>query len=288
MSRSSFVPFPGATAGCPNCRGQGYVVEADGEWAHARRCDCVDACTLCEDTGYELVRGEGRRAARRRCRCHTVLDRMTAYNGARVPARYAHCTRASFQRKSKGQRDVFLGVSRYLKAYVPGDRNRGMVLYGDVGRGKTHLATALLRELVFDHGVTARFVEFSHLIADLKYSFDKGTGAADLLAPLVRVDVLLIDELGKGRATEWEGTVLDELVTRRYNGDATILGTSNYAPGDSTGVTAPNLANTAGRRPALVDRVGDRVYSRLMEMCEFVPVVGDDFRAHPERPTRHR
>lgn len=278
MSRSSFVPFPGAVAGCPSCRGMGYVVEPQGEWSTARRCDCIAACSRCDDTGYELVRGEGRRAARRRCRCGVVRDRMALYNGAKIPARYAHCTRASFERRAKAQREIFLTVSRYLMDYAPGERNRGLVLYGDVGRGKTHLAAAAARELVFDHGASARFVEFSHLIADLKYSFDRGSGAADLLGPLVQVDVLIIDELGKGRQTEWEGTVLDELVTRRYNAAATILATSNYAPGPSTGAATPNLS-TPGRRPALVDRVGDRVYSRLQEMCDFAPVGGDDFRA---------
>src|SRR5690606_29794257 len=193
-------------------------------------------------------------------------------------------TRAGFT-PSKATMAAFLGVSRYLAEYRPGGENRGLVLYGEVGRGKTHLMVGMLRELIFDFGVSARFVEFSHLIADMKSSFEHGQGASSLVDPLVRVDVLAIDELGKGRNTACEGTVLDELISRRYNAAATILAPNHYPPGAATGRAAPNLASET-ERPALADRVGDRVYSRLREMCDFVPLKGDDYRVTRGRLAR--
>ncbi len=176
-----------------------------------------------------------------------------------------------------------VGVSRWLEQYQPGEENRGLILYGKVGRGKTHLMVALLQELIFRYGVRVRFVEFSHLLADLKSGFDHGLGTARLIDPLVQVDVLAIDELGKGRNTEFEGTVLDELISRRYNAAATILATTNYPPdGPPTGDAIANaaaIALQAAPVPTLVDRVGARVHSRLQEMCDFLPVDGPDFRA---------
>lgn len=175
-----------------------------------------------------------------------------------------------------------IGVSRWLEEYRPREENRGLVLHGKVGRGKTHLMVAMLRELVFRHGISVRFVEFSHLLADLKAGFDQNLGAARLIDPLVAVDVLAIDELGKGRNTEFEGTVLDELISRRYNSAATILATTNYAPdAKPTGRSVANAAEVAmGTRaaPSLPDRVGARVHSRLQEMCDFLPVDGLDHR----------
>ena len=159
-------------------------------------------------------------------------------------------------------------------------------MYGDVGRGKTHLMVAVLRDLVFLHGVSVRFVEFSHLLADLKTGFGRGEGSASKLDPLVDVEVLGIDELGKGRQTEFEGTVLDELVTRRYNAARTIVASTNYEPKPATGRAAPNLAGTA--RVALVDRVGDRVFSRLEEMCDFIPIRGSDYRTKVRHQRRTR
>jgi DNA replication protein DnaC len=167
------------------------------------------------------------------------------------------------------------------------------VLYGEVGRGKTHLMVALLRELVLDRGISAKFVEFSHLLADIKQGFDVGQGTGVLLGPLASVGVLAIDELGKGRNTEFEGTVLDELVSRRYNAGLPILATTNFAPGSPTGAARGNAADLDARGrvrnvPTLADRVGDRVYSRLREMCDFVPLLGEDWRErrHVERRSR--
>jgi len=168
-------------------------------------------------------------------------------------------------------------VSSYLSRYKPGDVNLGLVLWGDVGRGKTHLLVAMLRELIFQHGVTARFAEFSHLLSDIKAGFDRKEAISSLLDPLVTVDVLAIDELGKGRNTEFELQIIDELISRRYNASRTILATTNYPPGPSQGRGTGDLV--AESLPALVDRVGDRVYSRLTEICDFCQLRGEDYRS---------
>jgi len=117
-------------------------------------------------------------------------------------------------------------------------------------------------------------------------AFERGSGAADVLSPLVDVDVLAIDELGKGRNTEFEGTVVDEVVSRRYNANTTLLGTTNYEPGPSTGYGSANLSRPGSTAPRLVDRLGDRVYSRIEEMCDFVGVQGDDYRLRGRRQPR--
>lgn len=185
-----------------------------------------------------------------------------------------------------------VGVSRWLEDYAVGEENRGLVLHGKVGRGKTHLMVAMLRELVIRYGVSVRFVEFSHLLADLKSGFDHGLGAARLIDPLVRVDVLAIDELGKGRNTEFEGTVLDELISRRYNAAGTILATTNYAPdAPPTGRATANAAAVvleSQKQPSLVDRVGPRVFSRLQEMSDFLEVGGPDHRRLSRERRRER
>jgi len=200
-----------------------------------------------------------------------------------IPARHDKSTRLSFKPTNHAQSAVLARVSGWLKAYNAGETRRGLILYGDVGRGKTHLMVALLRDLIIQRGVSVRFVEFSHLLADLKSGFQHRQSSSKLLMPLSEVDVLGIDELGKGRNTSFEGTVLDELVSRRYNADLPILGTTNYAPGPPSGLAVGNAADVdaAGRirrQPALVDRVGERVYSRLREMCDFVGLTGEDYR----------
>lgn len=272
---------PSTDRSCPHCAGLGVVVERAGERAVAKRCSCVGQCPVCRDTGW-ISAGVGRRARQQRCACGTLDHRIGLFDDAAIPARHAASTRASFKPTEARQTKALLAVSGWLEGYKRGEENRGMILHGAVGRGKTHLMIAVLRELVFRYGVRVRFVEFSHLLADLKTGFDTGQGPARLMEPLVAADVLAIDELGKGRNTEFEGTVLDELVSRRYNAAATIVATTNFAPDAATGRAVANSAKVAlgvAPPPTLVDRVGDRVHSRLHEMCDFVEVVGADWRA---------
>jgi DNA replication protein DnaC len=203
-------------------------------------------------------------------------DRIALFNQAQIPARHAKASFESFEKDLPDAMPGFLGAYRWVKAFKPGQTNRGLVLHGAVGRGKTHLLAAMLRELALQHGVQVRFVEFTHLLASLKLGFEKGQGQGHTLDPLADMDVLAIDELGKGRNTEWELAVVDELISRRYNGMKTLLATTNYAPGVQTGAQA-NLA-LEGTQQSLGDRVGDRTFSRLMEMVDFQWVQGDDFR----------
>lgn len=268
---------PGIDPQCPTCRGDGYVVARDGELARAARCRCVAACPACNDTGW-IAPDPARPRARTACGCRKLGVRVGRFNDARVPGRHATSTLGSFAPYERPIIKVRKRVEDAAASWRRDVENRGLVLWGDVGRGKTHLLCGVLRELVFRHGVSARFVEFSHLLADIKGGFDRGQGAATLIDELVAVDVLAIDELGKGRNTEFEGTVLDELISRRYNAQRPILATTNYPPAASTGRAAPNLASPIDN-VALVDRIGPRVFSRLRETCDFVEVVGGDFRA---------
>ncbi len=289
---SAPTTHPGALDSCTRCRGRGYSIGKKGASAVALRCECVGPCPLCGDSGMVRV-GTDRRSPLRRCACRHAVGRMAMFDAVGIPARHHDSSRESFRATSSVQTAALVQVSRWVQGLVPGEETRGLVLYGEVGRGKTHLMVALLRELVLDRGVSARFVEFSHLLADIKQGFDLGQGSAALLGPLAEVDVLAIDELGKGRNTEFEGTVLDELVSRRYNAGLPILATTNFAPGVATGQARGNAADVDARgrvrsAPTLADRVGDRVYSRLREMCDFVPLRGDDWRERRHRERRAR
>jgi len=267
---------PGADRQCPQCHGAGLDVAPKGPFAQAKVCSCVRRCPVCKDTGW-VAQGEGFRAPRSRCMCQRVLGRGRRFDEARIPARYAKASLSTFSPRGELM-PAFIAANHFIQNWDPNGQQRGMVLWGAVGRGKTHLLMGIIRELVFRHGLSVRFVEFTHLLADLKSSFDRRSNSGDLIEPLSKVDLLCIDELGKGRNTEFEGTVLDELVSRRYNAALPILATTNYAPGRSTGRQAANLASPDHGSPTLVDRVGDRVYSRLREMADFVEVRGEDYR----------
>ena len=110
-----------------------------------------------------------------------------------------------------------------------------------------------------------------HLLSALRASYGDRGQAEDVLRPLVDVPLLVIDELGKGRGTDWELSVLDELISKRYNAQRTTVFTTNYGIESS-----PEGAGQA--EDSLLERVGVRIHSRLMEMCEPVRLTGYDYR----------
>lgn len=235
-------------------------------------------CPRCDGEGRIDVRDPDGTVRVGRCRCRKLLDACALWNAAEVPARHAHCTLETFKSDLPGAGPGYTLARAWLKEFDPRKEVRGLVLEGEPGRGKTHLLCGILRELVFRHHVEAQFIEFTHLLSLMKESFDRG-GTPVRLTQLTRTPVLAIDELGKGRKTDWEIAVIDEIVSRSYNRRNVLLGTTNFShrpAGRGTAQGAPTLAHPGTE--SLEDRLGERVYSRLREMVTFAPVKGDDFR----------
>jgi len=243
------------------------------------------ACPLCAGSGRARVEADGV-ITMGRCRCQRLPDRIQIFNRAGLPARFSEATFVSFAQESDGSlKDLdpsgirALGeCSQWVENFDPAAENRGLVLHGPVGRGKTHLMVALLRELIFSHGAEVRFVEFSRLLSMLKEGYSSGRSDAGILGELAAVPVLAIDELGKGRLSEWELAVIDEVISRRYNAMGCTIATTNYAPGEATGFESANLSTAKGPSQRLTDRVGERVYSRLCQVVDFIEVTGKDHR----------
>jgi DNA replication protein DnaC len=251
----------------------GWEIVPEGDRAVARVLP-RPPCLRCAGSGLrEVGYGGERRVAR--CRCQMLPDRVALFNRARIPARHASNSMESFRSDAPGANTMcFVLARRWLDAYRVGEENRGLVMYGEPGRGKTHLAVAIVRELVFRHGVNAGFVEFTHLLASIREGIGRDDPTATSLEPYVAPQVLVIDELAKGRRTEWEVSILDELVSRRYNAGRTLIATTNFplrAP-----PRRPN--DPATLVESLPERLGPRIMSRLKETVAWAEAQGEDYR----------
>ena len=202
---------------------------------------------------------------------------MVLFNAAGIPARNGGSTMENFRTDLPGVMPGWQATRGWLDRFRPQEENLGLILEGEPGRGKTHLLAAAVRELIFRFGVPCRLVEFTHLLSTLKEGYDRGLGEAATLAPLIRVPVLAIDELGKGRKTDWELAIIDELVSRRYNTRGTILGSTNFPSRPQTRRPAADSLAT-GMVETLSARLGERVFSRLKETVTFAPALGEDYR----------
>jgi DNA replication protein DnaC len=180
-----------------------------------------------------------------------------------VPRRMRDWSLATYPRDAH-TRESLAVARRWLDGYRAGER-RNLLLYGGVGVGKSGLAWAILRELLLE-GRPGLFVATRELLWELRRSFTTGDPCATA-ERAQRVPVLVLDDLGTERPTDFARDELGVIVERRYGGERPMLVTSNYDPG--------RLARRLGHDDPVI---GQRVVSRLAEGAVQVRVGGPDRR----------
>lgn len=237
-------------------------------------------CERCGGTGFEIVSRDGREYAQAcACRASSSPGGGDPGSSCRIPPRYEHCTLGSFEPGSPSLAAALEKAMAYCSGYphLGDDEGLGLLFCGDNGVGKTHLAVGVLRELVETKGARGQFWDFHGLIREIKSSYDPETKTTELqvLEPVVEADVLLLDDLGAWKMTDWMNDTLFYVLNSRYMAKRPTLITTNYQ--DVTREEAL-AADPMRRREFLVERIGQRLRSRLMEMCLVVRLQGGDHR----------
>ncbi len=263
---------------CPRCHDEGFLTKPGARYAEAVVCRHLQACPCCEGTGREVVATPSGEQLLQPCSCGllALARRVHLYNQAKIPGLF-HCSKISeFRCQTSSQRVTRSHFERIRDAFEPG--SKGAALFGSPGVGKTHLMTALAGWMTLTRGIEVRYADFSNLIAELKAGYDQGHGEVHVLGPVTEVPVLMIDELGKGRGSEWERGVIDSIISRRYNAGLSTFFATNYLNEAPEGAPRRGPASEAQYQESLRARLGPRVWSRLQAMCTLMELQGPDAR----------
>lgn len=226
------------------------------------RTDDGEVCDTCYGTGVETVPGKGARP----CQCRQRDSHSGFLDRAKLPRRYADCHFHNYKPQNPTQERAFKFASTLTMEYPAVDQ--GLILMGTVGVGKTHLAVAILKGLT-ERGFTCLFYEFGTLLKEIQDSYNPATKTSELgvLAPVLNAEILVLDELGASKPTDWVRDTMAHIINSRYNDRKLTIFTTNYLD-----------ERKREKEETLEDRIGVRLRSRLFEMCRTVEMSGTDFR----------
>lgn len=223
-------------------------------------------CTKCGGTGWKIIEGDrevspsiarvpkfssddSMRAfdpprAAIACECVEAEQSARARDRARIPVRYEHCDFASFetdvyedtvdgesynQNLARGK----LVVEGFTRDF-PSSGDVGLLLLGSVGVGKTHLAVAAAKQLIV-RGHQVLFCDYRELLKEIQGSYNPTNQAteAGVLEPVLDAEILILDDLGASKPSNWALETIGHILTSRYNEKRTTILTANYLD-DST------------------------------------------------------
>jgi DNA replication protein DnaC len=243
-------------------------------------------CALCDGTGWRQVE-RGEVSAVERCECNQGRRPAQLLESAHIPPRFERASFENFDNRRENPlanetlSRAMLDARTFAREYPLTDKP-GLLFMGVPGVGKTHLAVAVLKVLA-ERGFEALFLDYQTLLDRIRQGYDKASGASarEAYEEALDTDVVLLDDLGAHRVTDWALDTVTAIINHRYNARKATLVTTNL-PDEAVGDKLAEKDAGSGFyrvKDSLADRIGARARSRLFEMCRLVRITAtEDYR----------
>lgn len=188
------------------------------------------------------------------------------FKKSQIPAKYIGKTFEDYEVTGANEKAV-----NWAK-YKIENLQKGMYFYGSPGVGKTFLVSIMAQEYL-KRGKSVIFIDVPNLLEKLRSTYDKGSENTidEMMESLTRVEILILDDLGAENSTEWAIEKLYLIINGRYISNRLTIVTSNYNLNDVA--VRMNAKKVEGGRIT-----GDRIASRVKEMCNVCKIDGADRR----------
>ena len=251
-------------------------------------------CPHCGDTGYVLIERDGMTSARR-CECRAETRSANIWETAGIPPNFQNDSFDNFRVPSMQEHPVAhsilsqaMTIAAGYAMEFPTAPKPGLLFAGDAGCGKTHLAVATVRRLI-EKGFDTVFWDYQTLIEQIRASYDPETRGSnkDAYQSALDAEVLMLDDLGAYRSSDWVEDVVTGIITHRCNHRKPLIATTNLPDAEMGGKDVVRLTESAAKydlRKTLTEQIGIRARSRLFEMCTIVKMFGaPDYRVQASR-----
>jgi len=239
-------------------------------------------CPKCHGTGWDRVeRGGVFGVVRCECIKSSRLDRLLA--NANIPLRYEHCELNNFDNpfQNRSTEMARIAAEKFADEY-PMAQPFGLLFMGPQGNGKTHLSVGIIKRLIRQKSIPCLFCTFPELLKEIQDSWNPVSQSSEmsLLTPVLSTVVLVLDELGAQKPSDWVRDQVAYILNYRYNENKVTIVTTNF-------LDHPEARDDKTRPDSLAARIGERIRSRLFEMCKTIKMDGKDFREKIKQANHH-
>lgn len=187
-----------------------------------------------------------------RCSYGVQRELERAVSSSKIPDRYVGKTLADYKVDAAN-------VDAVSFAKIASASKIGAYFYGECGTGKTFLAAIVAQDFL-RQGKSVLFVKVPNLLDDIKATFGGKGSELAILDEIEAADLVVLDDFGMEKPTQWAGATLCKILDMRYDGRAKTLVTSNLSPK----MLAEQLNNASDG----VNFNGSRIFDRLREICK--------------------